>query len=205
MLAHLWYAWLLIALSRHREALDEINEAEEVTRKIDPLGLVDIRATRAESLYLARQYDGAIAECRGGLRLNPDYFLLHFVLGRCYALKGRHASAIRVFEKAVRSAKDNLLLVTSLVHTYAASGRRVKALKGLEELKKTSKWRYVPTMYFACIYAGLGDKDQAFFWLERAYQERSDGLTYLNVEPTFDPLRSDARFQHLLHRVGLSH
>ena len=203
--AHLWYAWLLIALSRHREALDEINEAEEVTRKIDPLGLVDIRATRAESLYLARQYDGAIAECRGGLRLNPDYFLLHFVLGRCYALKGRHASAIRVFEKAVRSAKDNLLLVTSLVHTYAASGRRVRALKGLEELKKTSKWRYVPTMYFACIYAGLGDKDQAFFWLERAYQERSDGLTYLNVEPTFDPLRSDARFQHLLHRVGLSH
>ena len=203
--AHLWYAWLLIALSRHREALDEIKEAEEVTRKIDPLGLVDIRATRAESLYLARQYDGAIAECRGGLRLNPDYFLLHFVLGRCYALKRRYASAIRVFEKAVRSAKDNLLLVTSLVHTYAASGRRVKALKGLEELKKTSKWRYVPTMYFACIYAGLGDKDQAFFWLERAYQERSDGLTYLNVEPTFDPLRSDARFQHLLHRVGLSH
>jgi len=201
--AHLWYAWLLMALSRHAEALNEIKEAEEVTRKIDPLGLVDIRATRAESLYLARQYDRAIAECRGGLRLNPDYFLLHFVLGRCYVLKRMHASAIRVFENAVRSAKDNLLLVTSLIHTYAASGRRAKALKGLEELRKTSKWRYVPTMYFACIYAGL-DKDQAFLWLEKAYQERSDGLTYLNVEPTFDPLRSDTRFQDLLHRVGLS-
>jgi len=202
--AHLWYAWLLMALARHAEALEEIQEAEEVTRKIDPLGLVDIRATRAESLYLARQYDRAIAECRVGLRLNPDYFLLHFVLGRCYVLKQMHASAIRVFEKAVRSAKDNLLLVTSLMHTYAASGRRAKALKGLEELKKTSKWRYVPTMYFACIYAGLADRDQAFFWLERAYQERSDGLTYLNVEPTFDPLRSDPRFEELLRRAGLS-
>jgi hypothetical protein len=58
-------------------------------------------------------------------------------------------------------------------------------------------------MYFACIYAGL-DKEQAFFWLEKAYQERSDGLTYLDVEPTFDPLRSDARFKYLLQRVGLS-
>ena len=201
--AHLWYAWLLMALSRHAEALKEISEAEDVTRKIDPFGLVDIRATRAESLYLARQYNRAIAECRGGLRLNPDYFLLHFVLGRCYVLKRKNASAIRVFEDAVRSAKDNLLLVTSLLHTYAISGRKAKVLKGLEELRKTSKWRYVPTMYLACICAGLADKDRAFFWLERAYQERSDGLTYLNVEPTFDPLRSDARFKDLLRRVGL--
>lgn len=201
---HLWYAWLLMALDRRREALNEIKEAEEVTRKIDPLGLVDIRATRAESLYLARQYDPAIGECRVGLELNPDYFLLHFVLGRCHVLKRKHASGIRVFERAVRSAKDNLLLVTSLIHSYAASGRRSKALKALEEFKKTGKWRYVPAIYFACIYAGLLDKDQAFFWLEKAYQERSDGLTYLNVEPTFDPLRGDTRFRDLLRRVRLS-
>jgi TolB-like protein/Flp pilus assembly protein TadD len=200
---HLWYAWLLIALGRHGQALDQIKEAEEVTRKIDPLGLVDIRATRAESLYLARQYDRAIAESRAGLQLNPDYFLLHFVLGRCCLLTRKNASAIRVFEKAVRSAKDNLLLVASLILAYAVSGSRTKALKSLEEFKKTSKWRYVPTIYFACIYAGLADKDQAFFWLEKAYQERSDGLTYLNVEPTFDPLRSDTRFHDLLRRVGL--
>lgn len=202
--AHLWYAWLLMALDRRQQALDEIKEAEEVTRNIDPLGLVDIRATRAESLYLARQYDRAIVECRAGLRLNSDYFLLHFVLGRCYLLTRKYAPAMRVFDKAVRSAKDNLLLVASLILTYAVSGNRAKALKSLEEFKKTSKWRYVPTIYFACIYAGLRDSDQAFFWLEKAYQERSDGLTYLNVEPTFDPLRSDQRFPDLLRRVGLS-
>jgi len=201
--AHLWYAWLLMALDRRQQALAEIKEAEEVTRKIDPLGLVDIRATRAESLYLARQYDRAIAECRAGLQLNPDYFLLQFVLGRCYVLKRKYAEGIRVFECAVRYAKDNLLLVTSLIHSYAISGRRAKALKALEEFKKTGKWRYVPAIYFACIYAGLLDKDQAFAWLEKAYQERSDGLTYLNVEPTFDPLRSDPRFRNLLRRVGL--
>jgi TolB-like protein/Flp pilus assembly protein TadD len=202
--AHLWYAWLLMALGRHEQALEEINEAEDVTRKIDPLGLVDIRATRAESLYLARQYDRAIAESRAGLQSAPDYFLMHFVLGRCYSLTRKYASAIRVFERAVRSAKDNLLLVASLTLTYAVSGNRRKALKSIEEFKKTSKWRYVPTIYFACIYSGLLDKDQALFWLEKAYQERSDGLTYLNVEPTFDPLRSDPRFRDLLRRLRLS-
>jgi len=167
------------------------------------LGLVDIRATRAESLYLARQYDRAIAECRAGFQLVPDYFLLHFVLGRCYVLKRTLPSAFRVFEQAVRAARDNLLLVTSLIHTYAVAGQTAKVQTGLGDLRKTAKWRYVPTIYFACIYAGLSDKEAAFLWLEKAYQERSDGLTYLKVEPVFDPLRSDPRFEELLRRVGL--
>lgn len=201
---HLWYSWLLMSEGRREEALVELKEAEEVTKKIDPLGLVDIRATLANSLYMARQYDRAIEECRKAYELNPNYFLLHYVLGRSYAQKGMHAQAVRVLEKAVGSRRDNLLLVAALGNTYAVSGRRAKALSIIEELKELRKKRHIPAAYIAGIYAGLLDKDQAFAWLERGYQERSDGMTYLKIERLFDSLRSDARFLDLLRRVGFS-
>jgi tetratricopeptide (TPR) repeat protein len=191
-------------LSRAEEGLSEIKEAEEVTRKIDPFGLVDIRATSAEGLFVARQYDRAIEECRRGLELNPSYFLLHYVLGRCYAQKQMHARAISLFERAVKSAGENLLLLAALGYMYGFAGRRAKALKCLEILKGLRNSRYVSTIYFACIYAGLRDKDQTCFWLEKAYQERADGLNYINVEPGFDFLRSDPRFQKLLRRINLT-
>jgi len=189
---------------RREEALVELKEAEEVTKRIDPLGLVDIRATLANSLYMARQYDRAIEECRKAYELNPNYFLLHYVLARSYAQKGMHAQAVRVLEKAVGSRRDNLLLVAALGHTYAVSGRRAKALSIIEELKELREKRHIPAAYFAGIYAGLLDKDQAFAWLERGFEERSDGMTYLKIERLFDSLRSDARFPDLLRRVGFS-
>jgi TolB-like protein/Tfp pilus assembly protein PilF len=201
--AHLWYAWLLMTMGRPDEGLNEIKEAEEVTRRIDPLGLVDIRATLAESFYVAQQYDRAIEECRRAFELNPNYFLLHYVLGRSYVQKRMYAPAISLFERAVKSGGDNLLLIAALGHTYGVSGHRAKALKNLEALKEIKKRRHVPMIYFACIYAGLLDKDQTCLWLEKAYQERSDGLTYVNVEPAFDFLRSDPRFQNLLRRMNL--
>ncbi len=199
--AHLWYAWLLLNMGRAEEGLKEIKEAEEVTRRIDPLGLVDIRATMAEGLFVARQYDRAIEECRKGLELNPNYFLLHYVLGRCYAQKQMYAQAISLFERAVKFDGDNLLLLAALGYTYGFSGRRAKALKCVETLKGLRRSRYVSTIYFACIYAGLRDRDQTCLWLEKAYQERADGLNYINVEPGFDFLRSDPRFQKLLRRI----
>lgn len=201
---HLWYSWLLMSEGRREEALVELKEAEEVAKQIDPLGLVDIRATLANSLYMARQYDRAIEECRKACELNPNYFLLHYVLGRSYAQKGMHARAVRVLEKAVGSRRDNLLLVAALGHTYAVSGRKAKALSIIEELQEVRKKRYIPAPYIAGIYAGLLDKDQAFLWLERGFEERSDGMTYLKIERLFDSLRSDARFPDLLRRVGFS-
>jgi TolB-like protein/Tfp pilus assembly protein PilF len=201
--AHLWYAWLLMTMGRAEEGLSEIKEAEEVTRRIDPLGLVDIRATMAEGLFVARQYDRAIEECRKGFELNPNYFLLHYVLGRCYAQKRMYARAISLFERAIKFAGDNLLLLAALGYTYGFAGRRAKALKCFETLKGLRRSRYVSTIYFACIYAGLQDKDQTCLWLEKAYLERADGLNYINVEPGFDFLRSDPRFQKLLRRMNL--
>jgi len=149
---HLWYAWLMMTVGRREEAQDQIKHAEEVTRRIDPLGLVDIRATMAKSLYLARQYDRAIKECHRAFELDPHYFLPHLVLGRSYVQKRMYAQAIRVFEKFVSLSGDNLLFAGALGHAYAISGRKAKALQTLEKLKELRKQRYVPAVYLAVIY-----------------------------------------------------
>jgi tetratricopeptide (TPR) repeat protein len=201
---HLWYGWLLKTAGRREEALAELKEAEEVTKRIDPLGLVDIRASVANSLYLAQQYDRAIEECNRASELNPEYFLLHYVLGRAYAQKKMYPRAIRILEEAVDSHPGNLVLVMGLGHTYAVSGRKAKALKVLEDLKEQRKKRYIPAIYIAAIYAGLRDKDQAFTWIEECFQERSDGMTYLYVERLFDSLRSDPRFGEFIRRAGIT-
>jgi TolB-like protein/tetratricopeptide (TPR) repeat protein len=201
---HLWYGWLLKTAGRREEALAELKEAEEVTKRIDPLGLVDIRASVANSLYLAQQYDRAIEECRRASELNPEYFLLHYVLGRAYAQKKMFARAIRILEEAVDSHPGNLVLVMGLGHTYAVSGRKAKALKVLEDLREQRKKRYIPAIYIAAIYAGLRDKKQAFAWIEECFQERSDGMTYLYVERLFDSLRSDPRFGDYIRRAGIT-
>jgi TolB-like protein/Tfp pilus assembly protein PilF len=201
---HLWYGWLLMSEGRREESLMELKEADDVAKKIDPLGLVDIRASVANSLYMAREYDRAIEACRKASELNPGYFLLHYVLGRSYAQKRMYAKAVGVLEKAVNSAASNLLLLSALGHTYALSGNKAKALAILKELKELRNKRYIPAIYLAVIYAGLSDKDQAFAWLEKNYQERSDGMTYLKIERLFDSLRSDPRYPDLMKRVGFS-
>jgi TolB-like protein/Flp pilus assembly protein TadD len=199
---HLWYGWLLMTAGRREEALVELHQAEEVARSIDPLGIVDICATLAMSMYFARQYDQAIAACRKAYRLNPNFFMTHYVLGRCYAQKRMFAQSIRVLEGAVASGGNNLLLLMALGHSYAAAGRKAKAHKIVEELKDLRKQRYVPSIYLAAICAALRDRDEAFLWLEETFRERSDGMTYVKVERLFDPIRSDRRLEDLMKRVG---
>ncbi len=91
-----------------------------------------------------------------------------------------------------------------LGYAHARLGERSQALRMLEQLEAASKQRYTPAFSFAVVYAGLGEKDQAFTWLEKAYEERASRLGYLKVEPLWDPLRSDPRFAELLRRIGLS-
>ena len=201
---HLWYGWLLMSEGRRDEALAELREAEEVAKRIDPLGLADIRATVANSLYMAREYDQAIEECRRTNELNGTYFLSLYVLGRSYAQKRMYAKALDVLKKAIVSNPHNLLLVAALGHTYGLSGDKAKALGTLKELKDLRRKRYVPAIYVAAIYSGLSETDQAFVWLEKSYGERSDGMTYLKIERLFDSLHSDPRFPDLMKRVGFS-
>ena len=117
--------------------------------------------------------------------------------------KGRYAEAIAAFQEAVRRFPGaSSIPEAELAHAYAVSGNREQALKIIAELEELAKSRYVSSYQIATIYAGLGEKDQAFAWMQKAYDERSDGLVNLKVEQRFDNLRSDPRFSDLVRRVG---
>jgi tetratricopeptide (TPR) repeat protein len=192
--AHQWYAEYLTTVGRKEEAIAEIRRAQE----LDPLSLV-IDANVGRLLYYTRQYDRAIEELQNTLRLAPNYFWAHVFLGMAFEQKGMYAEAIAEFQKvaALSGGEPNV----PLAHTYAASGRTDDARKMLDALQQ----RYgedVESYFLGGIHAALGEKDEAFAWLEKAYDEHSFFLVFLPADPWFDPLRDDPRFQDLLRRLN---
>jgi serine/threonine protein kinase/TolB-like protein/Tfp pilus assembly protein PilF len=197
--AHQWYSESLRARGRTDEALAEIKRAQE----LDPLSLV-INMVAGLTFVHARQYDDAIEQYRKTIELDPNWFAAHLELGLAYALKGAYPEAIVECEKALMLAPDNVDALESLGYVYAVAGRRADALRVLDRLNELSQRKYVPPFSRALVYTGLGDKDQAIEWLEKAYEERSPYLLYMSfAHPVWDPLRSDPRFQELVRRMGL--
>jgi pentatricopeptide repeat protein len=170
-------------------------------RELDPLG--NSSTFIGYILFEARHYDEGIQSMRGVLQVHPDDAAAHWYLGFSLIAKDRAEEAIPVLEKAVSLTDRGPGAIGVLIRAYAHAGRRDHALKLLEELKKRSQTGYVPTGAFVNAYLGLGDNEQAFVWLERAFQEQSNILQFLKVHPYFDPLRGEPRFKDLLHRVGL--
>jgi len=201
--ALLRYAWLLLALGRTRDALARIARARDIAEELDPHLIVVIRATRAAALYFARDFDAAIAECREGLQLDPRFFLLHYVLSRALARKGRHAAAVAALARTKGARDDVPLAAAGAGLAYAVAGRKAEAMRILRRLKEQRNRRNIPATYLGILYAGLRDYDAAFEWFEKAYEERADGLTLLNADPMAHSFRSDPRFQDLVRRVGL--
>lgn len=195
--AHQWYAYLLRALGRHAEALAEARRAED----LDPLSII-LHAIIGWHYYLARDYDRAIEECRKTIELEPGFSRVHTYLGRAYLQKGRPEEAIAELTRARALFGDNPARDAELAHAYAVAGRTQAAHKTLQELIELSKHRYVEADLVARIYMGLGERDLAFRWLERAYDEHAVHLVLLKVDPALDPLRDDPRFADLLRRVG---
>jgi serine/threonine protein kinase/Tfp pilus assembly protein PilF len=196
--AHFWYGFYLGAMGRFTEAVAEMKRAQE----LDPLSNMVTMFVGWE-MYLARQYDQAIKQTRRALEVNPEESAALVLLGLAYEQKLMFEEAITQIEKAATLNRGAPGTVVLLGHTYAMSGRRDETQKILSEFKERMQQRYVPPSYIAIIYAGLGDKDQAFHWLERAYEERS--IPYdLKVNPWWDHLRSDPRFTDLLRRMGLT-
>jgi len=195
---HHWYAECLAGMGRYAEALAEIRQAQD----LDPLSLI-IGSIVGWVFHFDRKNDQAIAEFRKTLELDPDFWVAHWTLGRAYEQKAMFAEAIAEIQKAIDLSGGSALSLAALGHTYAVSGRRAEAERVLNELKESSKQGYISSYSIAAIHAGLGEKDQAFIWLEKAYEERSGWLIWLRAEPISDPLRSDPRFQDLLCRVGL--
>jgi TolB-like protein/Flp pilus assembly protein TadD len=196
--AHEWYAHLLLAEGRYEEALAESHHLLE----IDP-DTVLFKAVRAEILYYARRYDEAVEEASGVLRLHPDFVLASYWLGCAYREKKMYPEAIATFERARKMTGDWPFIVMASGHVQALAGNTPEARRALNTLIQMQQTRLVPDLYPAAIYVGLGDKDQAFHYLNAAYQERVDRLIYLKVEPMADPLRSDPRFNQLLAKIGL--
>ncbi|MDQ3818972.1 MAG: tetratricopeptide repeat protein, partial [Acidobacteriota bacterium] len=122
--------------------------------------------------------------------------------GKAYELKGAFQDAIAEYQRA-EQLNDDPRALTYLGHALAAAGRRDEALRILNQMKEMSKHRYVSPYYFAIVYAGLGDSDEAFRWLETCHKEHEGRLVFLRVEPYFDNLRSDPRLADLIERVGI--
>jgi serine/threonine protein kinase/tetratricopeptide (TPR) repeat protein len=196
---HELYAYLLTVLGRADEAIREAQRAQE----IDPLSLI-AHASAGEVLYRARQYDRAIEEARKALALDPGFAVGHIGLARNMVQQGKYEEAIAEYKQAINLMGRTSQLLGELGRAYALSGKRSEALKLLEELKDLSARQYISPLDFAFIYMGLGDREQAFVYLEKAYQERSTWLMWIKVDPRFDPLRSDPRFADLLRRMNLS-
>jgi len=195
-IARKWYAEYLSRMGRHDEAIAEIRRAQE----LDPLSL-SVNATGAVVLGFARRYNEMITECHRTLELNAEFYVAHLYLGVAYAQQKLYEQAISECQKGVALEEGNTACFGYLGHVYAAAGKRAEALKIIFQLTELSKQRYVSSWSISYIHAALGDSDQACAWLEKAYEERSLVLANLKVDPGFDPLRTDPRFQALVRRM----
>jgi TolB-like protein/DNA-binding winged helix-turn-helix (wHTH) protein len=189
---HQGYAHYLYTVGRFDEAIAEIKRALE----LEPVS-VHINRDVALVLYFARQYDQAIEQCQKTLELDPNFSTAYVWLAKAYEQKGLHEQAIEAF-----LFRHNPETKAALREAYAVSGWRGYWQKELDWEKSQSMQRYIRPHRLAEFYARLGEKDQAFAWLEKTYEERSLAITTLKVEPLWDNLRSDPRFQELQRRVG---
>jgi TolB-like protein/DNA-binding winged helix-turn-helix (wHTH) protein len=196
--AHHWYATYLFGMGRYPEAIAEDRKAES----LDPLSIVISVDVAMEALRPARMYDQEMEQCRKTLEMEPNFPSAHACLSDSYAHKRMYNEAIAEMQKAIDLSGGSVFWVSLLGYTYAMAGRPDEARKILNELKARSNREFVSAQDFAYIYTGLGDKDQAYVWFEKAYEERSDVILNLNADPDFESLRSDPRFQELLRRLN---
>jgi DNA-binding winged helix-turn-helix (wHTH) protein/TolB-like protein/Tfp pilus assembly protein PilF len=195
--AHQWYSSYLVAVERFDEAIAEAKRTEE----LEPLSFV-ASSHLGWIYYLAGQNDKAIEQCRKILELDPSSFPARRYLGLAYEAKGMYPEAIAEFQTGVKLSGSPLMHAL-LGHAYAASGRNADAKQVLTDLQQLQGQRYVSPYTVAAIYAGLGDEEQAFKWLERAVEERDIWLMNLKVDPVFAKLRSKRQFTDILARIRL--
>jgi tetratricopeptide (TPR) repeat protein len=197
--AHQWYGMHDLApMGRMEEAVAELRRAQ----KLDPLSPV-FSAFVGAGLYSARRYDEAAAECRKTIDLHPDFAVAHWYLGRVHLQERRLPEALEELQQAVASSGESPLMKGSLGVGQALAGRRSAAEATLAELRALRATSYASALDLAQVHAALGDREEAFRWLDEAAAERSFHLVYLKVWPELDPLRSDPRFEALVRRLGL--
>ena len=182
--------------------LDQFLEAAARALQLDPLSLI-INTTYAAVFWVGRQWDRAIEHCHKALELDPNFMALRWMLANAYEGKEMHEQAILERKWAVENSDGAPTFIAELVGSYAAAGKRDEALRGLEQMNELSKNQYVAAYWLALIHACLKDKEQAFLWLQKAYEERSARFALIKVDPRLDCLRSDTRFDDLVRRMQL--
>jgi TolB-like protein/tetratricopeptide (TPR) repeat protein/predicted Ser/Thr protein kinase len=195
---HHWYASYLMYLGRFDEGIAEAKRA----RELDPLSLA-INNALGGRLLLAGRENEAIAQIQKTLEMDPNFAPAHTSLGYAYLGKGMNEGAIAEFQKGVALSGGDPDESVDLGFAYAVGGKRDEAKKILAKLKKKRERGFVSPAALAIVSGALGERDEAFAWLEKAYELRDPQLVYLKVGPKYTPLRSDPRFQDLLRRMGL--
>ena len=198
-IAHVEFAQYLAAAGRFDEAIREAKRAQE----IDPLSSL-VNTSAGWIFYFARNYNEAIRRYLEVIEIYPDSFEPHRRLGLTYLQKKMNAEGLAEIQHSRTLAGENAEEIAYLGYAYGVTGKRAEAQKVLDQLQGQSKRRYVSPYLVALIYTGLSNNDQAFSWLEKAYEDRSINLVFLKVEPILDPLRRDPRFAELLQRMNLT-
>ena len=198
--AHRGYGLLLATLGRAAEAIRESERASDM----DPLCVVVNTSGAAWVRYLTGDYDASIARSRRAVEMEPRYLLAQRILAAAYLQSSRESEAVGVLEKALTAAGDDPALMAELSHAKAVTGNRDGAADLIIRLMRLKGTRHVPAYHLALAQVGIGDRDAAFAALEQATIDADPALTNLAMEPRFDPIRSDARFERLIELLGLS-
>lgn len=194
-IAHQFYAHCLSNSRRPSEAASEIQKA----REIDPLSPM-MHTFAAAIFVVAKRYGDALPLLQQALAIDPDFFPAHSVVGLLHQQTGKPDVAIEEYRKAYRLSGGNILQLAYQGFVLGQIGRRAEAEQIVTTMNQIAQSRFVPPFAFALVYAGLGDRDEAFRWLEQAYEVRDIGLVFLPAAPHWDSLRSDKRFESLLRR-----
>jgi TolB-like protein/DNA-binding winged helix-turn-helix (wHTH) protein/Flp pilus assembly protein TadD len=196
--AHHWYAeGYLMPVGRADEAISEIRKAQE----LDPLSAV-IATDLGKELYFVRRYDEALVELRRALELDANFVSAHNWISDTLLEEKMYSDAIVELEKT-KPFRQERVYIRQTAYLYARMGRRAQAQAALRKSLELSKGKQVSSGAVALTYAAIGDKDDSFEWLEKAYTDRSSFMTSLKYWSAFDPMRGDRRFADLLRRVGL--
>ena len=197
--AHSSYGEYLGQMGRSNEAIAQMKRAKE----IEPLSLT-INTDLGSLLYFAGRVDESIEQLRETLELDSSWVRTHIELGYAFRQKRQYQEAIKAFKNALEIDRNESYALSQLAHTYGLIGQNDEAYKIIEQLHRQAKQQYVLPTDIAAAYVGVGDKTRAFEWLEKGFRDRDDGIPFLKVDPSWDPIRSDARFQSLLQRIGLT-
>jgi serine/threonine protein kinase/tetratricopeptide (TPR) repeat protein len=197
--ARQWYSWFLAAMGRFEESLEHGRIAVE----LDPAS-VSIRRSMGWLQYYARHYDAALDNLRRGLAMNPTAEETHRLLGLVYLQQGSLDEAAAAFKEAIANSPNDALALAGLGHVAVRRGRVDEALTILAELDARGKSRYVSPVAQTQLYVTLGQRDRAFEWMDKAFQDRRGWLAYLKIEPMLDSIRDDPRFHRMLERMRLA-